>query len=113
MEFLVRSTTTFPSGMSAERIAELRSAERALAMKLRADGILRRLWRIPGRQGTVGLYRTRDATHLHEVLTSLPLFPCMSIEVEALATHPQEAQESAAGADVTAAAPANGASGPA
>jgi muconolactone delta-isomerase len=90
MEFLVRSTTSFPPHLSADDIRDLRAEERSLAMRLRADGVLKRLWRLPGKQGTLGLYETQDATHLHDVLTSLPLFPYLTVEVEALATHPQE-----------------------
>ncbi|MFI5613598.1 muconolactone Delta-isomerase [Amycolatopsis sp. NPDC051903] len=90
MEFLVRTTTGFPPHLTAEHLADLRAQERALAMRLRAEGVLKKLWRLPGKPGTLGLYDTRDATHLHEVLTSLPLFPYLTVEVEALATHPQE-----------------------
>ena len=90
MEFLVRTTVSFPPDLSVQDIRDLRAQERTLAMALRADGILKRLWRLPGKQGTLGLYETKDATHLHDVLTSLPLFPYLAVEVEALATHPQE-----------------------
>ncbi|MEV4603052.1 muconolactone Delta-isomerase family protein [Amycolatopsis sp. NPDC049253] len=90
MEFLVRSTTSFPPHLTADHIGELRAQERALALRLRAEGVLTKLWRLPGKQGTLALYEVRDATHLHEILTSLPLFPYLDVEVEALATHPQE-----------------------
>lgn len=90
MEFLVRATTSFPPDLPAQDLRDLRAQERTLAMAMRADGILKRLWRLPGKQGTLGLYETKDATHLHDVLTSLPLFPYLTVEVEALATHPQE-----------------------
>jgi muconolactone delta-isomerase len=92
MEFLVRAATHLPPTLSPDEVAALRADERALAMQLRADGILKRLWRLPGQQGTLGLYETKDATHLHAVLSSLPLFPYLTVEVEALATHPQEMQ---------------------
>jgi muconolactone D-isomerase len=46
---------------------------------------------VPGTRDSIGLYRVRDATELHEVLASLPMFPWMEMVVEPLATHPQEA----------------------
>ncbi|MEX0429252.1 muconolactone Delta-isomerase [Nocardioides sp. DS6] len=91
MEFLVRFDTALPETMTDERRAELKSAERARAMELREAGVLKRLWRVPGRRAVVGLWEAPDATALHDALTSLPQFPWMDVTVEALATHPQEA----------------------
>jgi muconolactone D-isomerase len=64
--------------------------ERVRATELREQGVLRRLWRVPGRRAVVGLWEAADATILHEALASLPMFPWMDVTVEALATHPQE-----------------------
>ncbi|NEE00438.1 muconolactone Delta-isomerase [Phytoactinopolyspora halotolerans] len=90
MEFLVRFETRLPDEMSQERRAELRSAERARADELRQAGMLKRLWRVPGRRAAVGLWEAPDATALHDALASLPQFAWMDVTVEALATHPQE-----------------------
>lgn len=90
MEFLVRSENRLPPDTPAERREELRRAERARAMELREAGILKRLWRVPGRNATIGLYEAADATELHDALMSLPMAPWLDITVEALATHPQE-----------------------
>jgi muconolactone D-isomerase len=91
MEFLVRFETHLPDGMGDAERKQLRDAERARAMRLRADGVLKRLWRVPGRRAVVGLWEAPDATALHDALASLPQFPWMDVTVEALATHPQEA----------------------
>lgn len=90
MEFLVRLRNRLPADTPAERRDELRRAERARAMTLREEGVLVRLWRIPGRAEAVGLFEVADATALHDALSSLPMFDWMDITVEALATHPQE-----------------------
>ena len=90
MEFLVRSENRLPVETPAERREELRAAERARAMELRAQGILKRLWRVPGRNATVGLYEAVDAAALHDALMSLPMAPWLDVRVEALAQHPQE-----------------------
>jgi muconolactone D-isomerase len=36
------------------------------------------------------LYQATDATELHQLISSLPLWPWMDVSVEALATHPLE-----------------------
>ena len=90
MEFLVRSENRLPAETPAERREELRSAERARAMELRAAGILKRLWRVPGRNATIGLYEAPDPAALHDARVSLPMSPWLDVHVEALAQHPQE-----------------------
>ncbi|MGI5488278.1 muconolactone Delta-isomerase family protein [Microtetraspora malaysiensis] len=90
MEFLVRSENRLPPTTPAEQREELRKAERARAKELRAAGILKRLWRVPGRTATVGLYEAADPAELHDALMSLPMAPWLDVTVEALATHPQE-----------------------
>jgi muconolactone D-isomerase len=92
MEWLVHTQNRLTAELSAEERDRLRTAERARAMELRAEGVLRKLWRTPGRPGTVALYECRDATHLHDTLSSLPMFPWLEVSVEPLATHPQEQQ---------------------
>jgi muconolactone D-isomerase len=92
MEFLVRQSNKMPMTPDwADQRQALVREERKRATELRDAGILQRLWRVPGTRDSIGLYRVRDATELHEVLASLPMFPWMEMVVEPLATHPQEA----------------------
>jgi muconolactone D-isomerase len=90
VEFLVRFESTPPESMSTAECDRLRVLERQRAGELRAAGILKRLWRVPGRRGVIGLWEADDATVLHKALASLPMFPWMDATVEPLATHPQE-----------------------
>jgi muconolactone D-isomerase len=89
-EFLVRTETQVAAGVDSAVVAQLRGAERERALELRASGHLKRLWRVPGRWATVGLYEAVDATELHDVVASLPMWPHTSVHVEPLAQHPQE-----------------------
>jgi muconolactone D-isomerase len=90
MEFLVRTENLLPPDTPDEARERLRGAERQRAQQLRDAGILQRLWRVPGRNATVGLYEAEDPAQLHDALTSLPMWKWMDVTVEALATHPQE-----------------------
>lgn len=90
MEFLVYTENRLAADTDTERVGQLRSAEGQRAQELRDQGVLRRLWRVPGRWATVGLYEAEDATVLHEALSSLPMWRYTDVRVEPLATHPQE-----------------------
>ena len=90
MEFLVEIETRWPVDGDPHRRAELAEAEAARANTLAAQGALRRLWRIPGTWKNVGLWQAADATELHQMLSSLPFFPWMTIEVRPVAAHPND-----------------------
>ncbi|MDX3611609.1 muconolactone Delta-isomerase family protein [Streptomyces europaeiscabiei] len=90
MEFLVRTENTLPPNTPDDVRETLRKGERERAMQLRESGILKRLWRVPGRNATIGLYEAADPAELHDALVSLPMWKWMDVTVEALATHPQE-----------------------
>ncbi|MCP1337141.1 muconolactone Delta-isomerase [Futiania mangrovi] len=87
-EFLVNIKFVWPESVSDETRAELRDRERAYAAELVKKGHLVRMWRVPGRKENWGLWRAKDATELHDVLTSLPVWPYMDLQVHAVAKHP-------------------------
>lgn len=87
MEFLARIEQDISPDMDPGRLAEVKAAEKVRGEQLVASGKLRRIWRIPGRRAVMALYRVESAEELHEILSSLPLFPWMDIEVTALSAH--------------------------
>lgn len=91
MEFLVRIQTNLPPDLPVDRRTELLDAEAARGVELRSQGVLRRIWRIPGRLANFSLYDVANATELHELLSSLPLWPWMDVEVHPLARHALDA----------------------
>jgi muconolactone D-isomerase len=90
MEFLVRIEVALPADMPDARRAELTAAEREVGRRLRREGTIKRIWRVPGGLRNVGVWEAADATALHAALASLPLFPWITAEVTALAVHPLE-----------------------
>jgi muconolactone D-isomerase len=92
MEFLVRIDIDIPLDTPSERRQALQNAETERARALMAEGVIVRIWRLPGRTANVGVWAAPDATALHDVLTSMPLFPYFTVEVEALAVHYLEAE---------------------
>jgi muconolactone D-isomerase len=77
--------------MPVDQRQELLAAERVRGRELIDRGFLKRIWRIPGRFSNYSLYDVQDATVLHELLSSLPVWPWTIMHVEPLATHPLEA----------------------
>ena len=88
MEFLVDISTNFPEGMDPDVIAEIKGRERERGVELMAQGQLCRIWRHPGRRSSLSLYEVADANELHGILSGLPQFPWMDIQVTPLADHP-------------------------
>lgn len=90
MEYLVRIDINWPPEAAEALRSEIFDRELAQGQLLARAGKLRRLWRVPGRWANWSLYDVRDATELHEALTSLPLYPWMDIQVHPLAEHPND-----------------------
>lgn len=90
MEFLVNVEVKWPADGDEALRADLVAAEGTRAAELAAAGTIKRLWRIPGRWANWGLWEADDATALHQAISSLPLFPWLSVEVVPLARHPSD-----------------------
>ena len=88
MLFHVKMTVNLPLDMHPERAASLKAEEKALAQSLQEEGKWRHLWRIAGHYANVSIFDVASVDELHTLLTSLPLFPYMQIEVMPLCRHP-------------------------
>ena len=76
-----------PGDLDAERRAALLEAEAVRGAELADAGVLRAIWRVPGRLANRAIWSALDATALHDALTSLPLWPYMDVRVTPLARH--------------------------
>lgn len=87
-EYLVNIRIDIPLDTPSSRIEELVVTERAMAAELAQSGHLVRMWRVPGRRENWGLWRADSVTELHEILSALPVWPYMDLDVHSLAEHP-------------------------
>ena len=88
MEFLVQISVKLPAEMDESAREQLLEAEQLRGRELIEAGKIRAIWRIPGGFENVGIWDVADATELHHLLTTLPLFKWLSVDTTALAKHP-------------------------
>jgi len=88
MLFHVRMNVNLPASLAPEEAATLRQAEKDLAQRLQREGKWRHLWRIAGQYANVSIFDVDSVEELHALLTALPLFPYMQIDVMPLCRHP-------------------------
>jgi muconolactone D-isomerase len=77
-----------PAGIDPAEFDRLKATEKARAEELQRQGTWVHLWRIAGQYSNISVFDVPDHDALHAILSTLPLFPFMRIEVLALARHP-------------------------
>jgi muconolactone D-isomerase len=90
MEFLLHIKVTFPPDGDPQEKARRIAAEGVRARELAAQGVIKRVWRIPGQWANWGLWEAPDATAIHEAVTSLPMWPYLEVTVHPLGAHPND-----------------------
>jgi muconolactone D-isomerase len=93
MLFHVRMNVNLPATMPLEQAATLKQTEKDLAQRLQREGKWRHLWRIAGQYANVSIFDVDSVDELHALLTSLPLFPYMHIDVMPLCRHPSSVRD--------------------
>ncbi len=93
MLFHVRMNVNLPLNMPAEQAAQLKQTEKALAQRLQHECKWRHLWRIAGQYANVSVFDVDSVDELHDLLTSLPLFPYMQVDVMPLCRHPSSVRD--------------------
>ena len=88
MLFQVEMHVRLPYEMPVEKADALKQTERARAQELQRAGIWRHLWRVAGQYSNVSIFDVPGPQDLHEVLSSLPLFPFMDMRITPLCRHP-------------------------
>ncbi|MFC4166472.1 muconolactone Delta-isomerase [Teichococcus aestuarii] len=88
MLFHVQMEVRLPHDMPAAQADDIKAREKAVAQDLQRQGKWPHLWRVAGRYANISIIDVPDADALHALLSSLPLFPYMDIQVTPLARHP-------------------------
>ncbi|MEM5432221.1 muconolactone Delta-isomerase [Cupriavidus oxalaticus] len=88
MLFCVQMEVKIPDSLPADRAEAIRAAEKARAIDIQKSGKWPHLWRVAGRYANISIFDVESNDELHDLLSSLPLFPYMTIAVTPLARHP-------------------------
>jgi muconolactone D-isomerase len=88
MRFHVRIAVRLPPDLDPGERERLLAAELARGRELHAAGSIVDIWRVPGGLRNIGIWEAADATELHALIASLPLYAYLEAEVTALARHP-------------------------
>lgn len=88
MLFHVRMNVNLPHDLPAAEAADILAREKAYSQDLQKSGKWRHIWRIAGHYANYSVFDVKDNAELHDILSGLPLFKFMDIEVTALLRHP-------------------------
>jgi muconolactone delta-isomerase len=88
MLYHVRMDVRPPHDIDPARLEALKAEERERSQALQRAGKWPHIWRIAGQYSNVSIFDVADHDELHALLSTLPLFPFMEIEVTPLARHP-------------------------
>lgn len=90
MLFHVRMDVHLPPDLDQAAREKLVAAEKDRALEIQRAGTWVHLWRIVGQYANISIFDVDSPAELHDILTSLPLFPYMRIEVTPLTQHPSD-----------------------
>jgi muconolactone D-isomerase len=88
MLFHVRMDVRIPHDIDPEKLKELSAHEHDRAAELQREHKWRHLWRVAGQYANISIFDVESPAELHDVISSLPLYPFMEVEVTALCRHP-------------------------
>lgn len=88
MLFHVRMNVKIPHGLPADEVSDIVGREKAYSQELQKSGKWRHIWRIAGEYANYSIFDVADNAELHDLLSNLPLFKFMEIDVTPLARHP-------------------------
>lgn len=93
MLFHVRMDVNLPRDLPESVVAEILQREKAYAQDLQQTGKWRHIWRVAGKYANISIFDVADNEELHRLLSGLPLFKFMDIEVMPLLRHPSAVRE--------------------
>lgn len=88
MLYLAEMDVHIPESWSEEKIADYITREKETSQKWQNSGKWVYLWRVAGQYSNVSVIEAESPEEFHQIVSSLPLFPYMTIKVKSLCKHP-------------------------
>ncbi|MBX7430709.1 muconolactone Delta-isomerase [Mycobacterium sp. Y57] len=92
MLFHVRMDVHLPHDLDPQQRAEIVEREKNYSQELQRVGKWPHIWRVVGEYANYSIFDVESNDELHQLLSGLPLFPYMDIQVTPLAVHPSAIQ---------------------
>ena len=87
MLFHVHMTVNIPHSLDKAQVEDLKAREKAMCQELQRKSKWLEIWRIVGRYANISIFDVESPAELHDILSGLPLFLFMDIQVTALCRH--------------------------
>lgn len=88
MLYVVEMDVNIPTTWSEEKIQEYITREKETSQRWQKSGKWVYLWRVAGKYSNISVIEAESPDELHEIISSLPLFPYMTIKVTSVCKHP-------------------------
>ena len=88
MLFMVEMNVNVPLDTDPVRFSDLKAAEKDRFQELQKAGTWRHIWRVVGQYSNVSIFDVESNAQLHDIVSTLPLYPFMDVKVTALCRHP-------------------------
>jgi muconolactone D-isomerase len=88
MIFHVEMQVNIPYDLDEQQVIQLKAREKEISQAYQQSGKWVYLWRIAGQYANISIFDVESPAELQEIMTSLPLFPFMTVTVKALCMHP-------------------------
>lgn len=93
MIYVVEMDVRLPETWDEDKVKSFMDRERETSQKWQKTGKWKYLWRVAGRYSNISVLDVESPDELHEILSSLPLFPYMDIKVTGICRHPNAINE--------------------
>lgn len=93
MLFKVEMTVNIPLDADPSAIDAIKKQEKEYSQNLQQSGKWRHIWRVAGQYANVSIFDVASTEELHSLLLALPLYPYMTMKVEALCRHPSSIRD--------------------
>ncbi len=93
MVFVVEMDVNIPESWSEEKLQDYITREKETSQKWQKSGKWVYLWRVTGKYSNISVINADSPDELHQIISSLPLFPYMDIKVTSVCKHPNAVRE--------------------
>lgn len=93
MIYVVEMDVKIPESWSEDKIQDYITREKETSQGWQKSGKWIYLWRVAGKYSNISVIEAESPDELHQIISSLPLFPYMNIKVTSVCKHPNAIRE--------------------